>query len=156
MTDGVGKLEQILTKPLSTKNIDKILTTTAKKVHKDILALAPEDTGAYKASIQISDVEHDGTKHSIKIYTNLSSGWKDVPLGCLLEWGTGKIGEETNNYDHGYPYRQTPWVYYNERYGRWVFTRGNKARPHFYPGLHNNYTFFKTQILTGITKEGLK
>ena len=82
----------------------------------------------------------------------MNSGWKNVALGYLLEWGTGIKGEETNSYGHGYPYRQTPWVYYNDRYGRWVFTHGNIARPHFYPGLHLNRKNFENIILEEITK----
>lgn len=151
--NNIGKLKEILERPISNSNIEKILIKGATKVHSDILALAPEDTGAYKASIKISDITHNGTSHSIKVYTNLNSGWKNVPLGCLLEWGTGVEGESTNSYDHGYPYRQTPWVYFNERYGRWVFTTGNIARPHFIPGLYNNEAYFKKIVEEGITHD---
>ena len=156
MTNEVGQLKKILTNRLSNESIDKILTKVATKVHQDIVSMAPEDTGAYKASIQIGNIEHNGNVHSVKIFTKLNSGWNNVPLGCLLEWGTGKVGEETNHYDHGYPYRQTPWVYFNERYNRWVFTRGNRARPHFVPGLYNNNDYFKRQILFGVIKERFK
>lgn len=147
----LGDLRKFLETPISDSNIEKILIKTANKVQSDIKSLAPEDTGAYKASILISEVNHQGTNHSIKVYTKLNSGWKNVPLGCLLEWGTGTMGESTNNYDHGYPYRQTPWVYFNERYGRWIFTYGNVARPHFVPGLYNNKSYFKKAIEEGIT-----
>ena len=140
--DTIGKLRHILEAPISDSNIEKILTTTGTKVQEDIKALAPVDTGTYQSSINLSKVVHDGTKHRIKIFTNLNSGWKNVPLGCLIEWGTGVKGESTNTYEHGYPYRQTPWVYFNERYGRWVFTHGNVARPHFVPGLYNNEKYF--------------
>jgi hypothetical protein len=148
--ENLGKLRKFLEAPISDSNIEKILIKSAKKVQADILSLAPEDTGAYKASIKISPVEHNGSSHEIKIYTNLDSGWKHVPLGCLLEWGTGVKGESTNTYDHGYPYRQTPWVYFNERYGRWIFTYGNIARPHFIPGLYNNQSYFEKTVEEGI------
>lgn len=148
--ENLGQLRRFLETPISDSNIEKILIRSAKKVHADILSLAPEDTGAYKASIKISSVEHNGNSHKIKIYTDLNSGWKNVPLGCLLEWGTGVKGESTNTYDHGYPYRQTPWVYFNERYGRWIFTYGNIARPHFVPGLYNNESYFERTVKEGI------
>ena len=151
--NNVGKLRKFL--EISNEDAEKILLTVGSKVQEDLKDLAPEDTGAYKSSIKLSNVEHDDIRHSIKVYTNLPSGWKNVPLGCLIEWGTGVRGEQTNDFDHGYPYRQTPWVYYNKRYGRWIFTRGNKARPHFYLGLYNNQRYFKTQILIGIIKEML-
>ena len=146
----LGDLRKFLETPISDSNIEKILTKVATKVQSDIKSLAPEDTGAYKASIKISQVEHQDTYHSIIVYTDLDSGWKGVPLGCLLEWGTGVEGESTNTYDHGYPYRQTPWVYFNERYGRWIFTHGNIARPHFVPGLYNNESYFEKTIEEGI------
>ena len=114
--------------------------------------MAPVDTGTYRSSIKISDVEHQGSLHSIQIYSDLNSGWKNVALGYLLEWGTGVKGESSNSYPHGYPYRQTPWVYFNERYGRWIFTYGCVARPHFYPGLHLNEGYFKEQIKKGVIK----
>lgn len=149
--ENLGQLRKFLESPISDSNIEKILNKVATKVQTDIKSLAPEDTGAYKASIVISEVNHQDTYHSIKVYTNLNSGWKNVPLGCLLEWGTGTEGESTNTYDHGYPYRQTPWVYFNERYGRWIFTHGNVARPHFIPGLYNNEKYFERTIKEGIT-----
>lgn len=149
--ENLGKLRKFLEAPISDSNIEKILIKSATKVHADIQSLAPEDTGDYKASIKISPVEHQTNYHSIKIYTKLDSGWKNVPLGCLLEWGTGVKGESTNNYDHGYTYRQTPWVYFNKRYGRWIFTYGNIARPHFIPGLYNNKSYFEKTVEEGIT-----
>ena len=148
--ENLGELRKFLEAPISDSNIEKILMKSATKVRADIRSLAPEDTGAYKESIQISPVDHKSNYHSIKIYTKLKSGWKNVPLGCLLEWGTGVKGESTNDYDHGYPYRQTPWVYFNERYGRWIFTHGNVARPHFIPGLYNNKSYFEKTVEEGI------
>lgn len=149
--ENLGKLRKILEAPISNSNIEKLLIKVGTKVQEDIKALAPEDTGAYKASIKLGDVQHNEKLHTIKIYTRLNSGWKNVPLGCLLEWGTGTEGESTNTYDHGYPYRQTPWVYFNERYGRWIFTHGNIARPHFIPGLYNNESYFENAIKEAIT-----
>lgn len=150
--DNIGKLKQILVTPISNSNIEKILTVVGTKVQEDIKALAPIDTGTYRSSISLSNVEHDGTYHKIKIYTDLDSGWNGVPLGCLLEWGTGPKGQSTNTYEHGYPYRQTPWAYFNERYDRWIFTHGNIARPHFYPGLYNNENYFRKTVKEMITK----
>jgi hypothetical protein len=150
--ENLVKLRKILEAPITNSNIEKILVKVGTKVQEDIKALAPEDTGAYKNSIQLSEVFHgEDDVHTIRIYTKLNSGWKNVPLGCLLEWGTGSVGESTNTYDHGYPYRQTPWVYYNKRYGRWIFTKGNIARPHFVPGLYNNESYFEKTIKEAIT-----
>ena len=148
--NNISTLRQRLLDIGSDSNIEKILKTTADKVYQDIYNMAPVDTGTYRSSITISNVVHEGSKHSIEIYSNLNSGWHNVPLAYLLEWGTGIKGEQTNSYPHGYPYRQTPWVYFNERYGRWIFTHGCIARPHWYPGLHNNIDYFKEQIRKGL------
>lgn len=153
ITRSVGNLKRILEDGISLKNIEEILNDTANKVYDDIISLAPEDTGTYKSSIKISPVEHQSRNHTIKIYTDLNSGWNNVPLGCLLEWGTGPRGEETNSFDHGYPYRTTPWLYYNEKYNKWIFTYGMIARPHFYPGLYLNEKYFNQKIKEVITRD---
>ena len=151
--NNVSRLEALLRDKIIDAKCIKILKEAGEQVKNDIQNLAPVDTGAYRDSITTSDVSKiDDNTFYIKIYSNLNSGWKNVALGYLLEWGTGIKGEETNSYGHGYPYRQTPWVYYNDRYGRWVFTHGNIARPHFYPGLHLNRKNFENIILEEITK----
>lgn len=144
--NNIAILRNRLSRPITDASVERILNKAGIKVRDDIISLAPSDTGEYQSSINLSEVNHNGTKHTIRIYTNLDSGWKGVPLGCLLEWGTGIEGESTNTYNHGYPYRQTPWVYFNERYNRWVFTKGNIAKPHFIPGLYNNVSYYKKCI----------
>lgn len=148
--DNIAILKEVLTKRLSNENIDKILIKAGTKVHGDIVALAPTNTGEYASSIELGKPEHNGHIHSIRIFSKLDSGWKGVPLGCLLEWGTGLVGEQSNTFDHGYPYRQTPWVYFNEQLGHFVFTHGNVAKPHFYPGLMNNRNYFKKTVAEGV------
>lgn len=143
-------LNALLNSKISDEVIEKILLDSGEKVKNDIVSLAPIDTGEYANSITVGKINKDNYKYSIEIYSDLNSGWKNIPLGYLLEWGTGIKGESTNNYDHGYSYRQTPWVYFNKRYDRWIFTYGNIARPHFYPGLHLNESYFKEKILKEI------
>lgn len=122
----------------------------AEKIRQDIVDLAPIRTGNYAASIKISDIERDRGKITTIIYSDLKVGgegkWKDVPLAAFLEWGTGKKGQDTNAYNHGYSYRQTPWVYYDEYLGQWVTTTGIVARPHFYPSLQKNITYYENKI----------
>lgn len=150
--NNLSRLEHILRNRISEERVSNILKEAAEKISIDIQNLAPIDTGTYRNSIKVGEVKKQNTKYTIDIYSDLASGWKNVALGYLLEFGTGIKGETTNTYDHGYPYRQTPWVYYNERYGRWIFTYGNIARPHFYPGLHLNENYFKDKIKKEISK----
>lgn len=147
MSNNLSKFRAYLEDSISRRKMIRILDKVGEDVKEDIKSLAPIDTGRYRESITKSSIEENGDSYSISIYTDLNSGWKGVALGYLLEWGTGIKGEETNQYDHGYPYRTTPWVYYNERYGRWIFTHGNIARPHFYPGLKLNEKNFRETIL---------
>lgn len=153
MSKQILKFQAIVRGRINEKKISSILETAANKVCDDIKSMAPIDTGTYRNSITVGKVEKIGTLYKINIFSDLNSGWKNVPLGYLLEWGTGVKGESTNAYNHPFPYRQTPWTYYNERYGRWIFTYGNIARPHFYPGLHLNEDYFKDLIRKEICKK---
>lgn len=145
-------LKALLEHHISQDRVKSILSEAAEKIASDIKSLAPYDTGQYRESIKVGEVQNDGNKYSVEIYSDLPSGWKNVALGYLLEYGTGIVGEASNRQAHGYPYRNTPWVYYNKRYGRFIFTYGNIARPHFYTGLHLNEKYFKEKIKKEISK----
>lgn len=148
----ISRLNALLLDKIDGNKIVPLLKEAGEKVKDDIQNLAPVDTGEYRSSIKCSEVMKNNDLYKIEIYSDLNSGWKGIALGYLLEWGTGIKGENTNSYSHGFPYRSTPWVYYNERYGRWVFTTGNIARPHFYPGLNLNKEYFKRLIVKEIAK----
>ena len=110
----------------------------AEMIRLEVQAGAPVDTGAYRNSIQVGATEWNGSRCTTRVFSALLVGgenekWATVPLGAFLEWGTGFIGAMTNEQEHGYPYRMTPWSYYNTRYGRWVTTHGMVARPHWLP-----------------------
>lgn len=147
------QFRRLIDNRLNEKKIISMLENAGTKVQEDIKSLAPVDTGAYRDSIQLSSVEKNNDIYSITIFSDLNSGWHNIALGYLLEWGTGIKGESTNAYDHVFPYRQTPWTYYNERYGKWIFTYGNIARPHFFPGLHLNDNYFKELVIKEIVKK---
>ena len=120
--------------------LSQFLKENGTECWQRIVDTAPKDTGRYAASIQMTDVERHGNELSITIFTDLDSGWHGVPLAEFLEHGTGIFREDGTG-------RQTPWVYYNERWQRFVFTRGQKPQPHWSPAYY-------TQIAK--IKEGLK
>jgi len=130
------KLDQIAKGNL----LSQFLKDNGTECWQRIVNTAPRDTGRYAESIQITDVERHGNELSITIFTDLDSGWHGVPLAEFLEHGTGIFREDGTG-------RQTPWVYYNERWQRFVFTRGQKPQPHWSPA-------YFTQIAK--IKEGLK
>ena len=126
--------------------IAKAQREVAEKIHSDVIDEAPLRSGDYLASIQLSDTKIRENTISTSVYSDLLVGgdnpkWSHVPLGCLLEWGTGIKGAMTNTYPHGYGYRMTPWVYYDEYLHQWVTTIGMIARPHFFPASQNNCKF---------------
>ena len=124
---------------------------TAKKICEDVVSLAPTRSGVYVSSIQVGDTESSNGIIRTSIFSDLLVGgdnpkWANVPLGALLEWGTGIKGASSNTYPHGYGYRLTPWCYYDEYLHMFVTTDGMMARPHFQPSLLKNRQFYLKEI----------
>lgn len=134
-----AKLESLKDK----EKAKQFLIRHATECHANIVAAAPRDTGMYAASIKISDVieEPDGLR--ISIYTDLDSGWNGKKLADFLENGTGIFRVDGSG-------RQTPWVYYNERWKRFVFTRGQIARPHWIPAYEIQKQKMKLELERGL------
>ena len=115
------------------KFIMKIVDERIKEAWEEIVLDAPMRTGNYISSIQVDEpTEKDGVI-TARVYTDLDSGWNGVPLGAFLEYGTGPKGKASNTQAHGYGYRDTPWVYYDEELQQFFTTEGHVARPHFFP-----------------------
>lgn len=94
----------------------------------------------YENSLQRSDVKSEGDKHAVSIFSELvvqdGSKWDGVPIGAFLEWGTGPLGEDSNAYEHGYPYTtKAPWDEHTTIQWSQTGTWGIEARPHLYPAL---------------------
>lgn len=117
------------------KKVVEIQRKHAIKLWEEVVERAPLRTGNYLASIQLGETIVEDGVISTEVSSDLNSGWNNVPLGALLEFGTGTEGMETNVYNHGKSYRLTPWVYFDEYLDRFVTTSGMIARPHFYPAL---------------------
>lgn len=93
----------------------------------------------YSNSLKIKKAQKDGNEIVSSVYSDLLVGgddpkWQNVPVGAFLEWGTGPLGEGSNNYPHGYPYTtKEPWDQHTWlqllQTGSWGIT----ARPHLYP-----------------------
>ena len=155
----IKELSVDLFKALQNKQKDLIEAqrNTAKKIWEDIIDDAPVRSGEYVSSIQISDTIVTKDKISTSIYSDLKVGgdnpkWANVPLACLLEWGTGIQGAITNAFNHGYKYRLTPWTYYDEYLHMYVTTDGMVARPHFLPSINKNKEYYLEQIKEAMKK----
>lgn len=139
------------------KNLIEAQRNTAKKIWEDVIEEAPIRSGRYISSIQISETKVTKDKIITSIYSDLKVGgenprWANVPLACLLEWGTGIEGAITNTFTHGYKYRLTPWTYYDTYLHMYVTTDGMVARPHFLPSLNKNKDYYLEQIKEAMKK----
>jgi hypothetical protein len=92
--------------------------------------VAPEELGDLKDSIEAETQELPGGGY----ITVVTCG---VFYGIFVEFGTGihATGEGGSNA------KQVPWVYFNERWGRWVTTYGNVPQPFFRPGAESAFVF---------------
>ena len=95
----------------------------------------------YQNSLEKSETVFDEHEFKSKVYSDLLVGgdnpkWENVPVGAFLEWGTGPLGESTNNYPHGYDYTtDAPWDEHTAIQWGQLGTWGITARPHLYPAL---------------------
>ena len=106
---------------------------------------------AYANSIKMKDAEVKGNEIKSSVYSDLlvggTSKWADVPVGAFLEWGTGPLGEESNLYEHGYPYTTLePWDFHTwlqlQQTGNW----GIVARPHMWPAFIRTHNILRQNV----------
>lgn len=93
---------------------------------------------AYEQSIKTKEPEYKTGVIESSVYSDLLVGgdskWAEVPVGAFLEWGTGRLGEESNTYEHGYDYTTiSPWDFHTWLQYQQVGSWGIVARPHLYP-----------------------
>lgn len=142
-----------------TERLIKAQDHTTEEMHKDALQrveipLEARNIGqfiAYQDSISKKDAELNGNEITSSVYSDLLVGgdtkWADVPVGAFLEWGTGPLGEGSNNYDHGYPYTtDAPWDLHTEVQFSQIGTWGITARPHLYPAWVNSQYLFQLNV----------
>ena len=153
MADSIGKFSAKFN-VWGEKTIQKLAQAqakVAKNIQDDVKAGAPIRSGAYQSSIKVSETKINNGVITTEVYSDLLVGgtnpkWAKVPLGCLLEWGTGIKGLSSNTFPHGYGYRLTPWTYYDEYLHMFVTTDGMVARQHFHTALMKNKPNYKRMI----------
>lgn len=156
----IGELQKTLSK-WSDDLKDKLIVAqqnTAQKIWEDVVDSAPTRSGDYVSSIQVGDTKTENDRISTTVFTDLLVGgsnprWANVPLGALLEWGTGIKGANSNTYPHGYGYRLTPWCYYDKYLHMYVTTIGMIARPHFHPSLLKNKQLYFKEIRKAVKQK---
>ena len=138
------KLEQKLEK------LKQAQRDTAKQIMEDTVANAPQSAD-YTSSIKLSDTEEEKDIIKTSVFSDLTVWWErksmNIPLAAFLEWGTGPLGESSNDYPHGYPYTtDKPWNLATEIQLELTGTWGMSARPHFYPALQKNIALYKDNL----------
>jgi HK97 gp10 family phage protein len=114
--------------------VKRVIAETAEMLAAQAKALAP--TG---------DIDGGNLKKSIEVrYYNRGLSAEIIVgahYGIYVEWGTGIFSEHPE-----IPGRSTPWVYYSEKLGRWVYTRGMIAQPFFQPSFEQAAKHFEREM----------
>lgn len=130
---------------------EQMLKEAKERVEIPSEARNPQQFVQYRDSLKCK-VENEDNKYTIKVYSDLvvndGSKWDGVPIGAFLEWGTGPMGENSNNYPHGYQYTiDKPWDEHSTIQFVETGTWGITARPHLYPTLQSYKSKFKDMVI---------
>ena len=127
----------------------------------DRIEIPPEARNTYQFvqyanSIQVKDAELSGNEIKSSVFSDLLVGgddpkWQDVPVGAFLEWGTGRLGEESNLYEHGYDYTTIePWDMHTRLQYQQTGSWGIIARPHLYPAFLHAHNVFEANVMEAV------
>ncbi|WP_429663226.1 HK97-gp10 family putative phage morphogenesis protein [Bacillus gobiensis] len=112
--------------------VKRIVAETAEIMVSQMRALAP-----------VAEIDGGNLRNSIDV-KYLNRGLTAVitvgaDYAVYVEWGTGIYAENGNG-------RQDPWVYYDEKLRRFVFTHGMHAQPFFRPGIEAGAQHFEREM----------
>lgn len=129
-------------------NIVKAQSDTAYVIQQDAKNLAPENTGAYKESIELGETQVNNGVISTSVYTDATvttlSG-TSYNLGRLLEEGTRPHEIRATN---AQALHFT--IMGNDVFVKSVFHPGIVAQPHFLPALNMNRALYYDNIRKAI------
>lgn len=133
-------------------NLIKAQSDTAYVIQQDAKFFAPEDTGAYAETIQVSETTFDGDIIKTSVYTDATVTAKasgtTYNLGKLLEEGTSpheiRAVEKEGLFWGKYDDNGNPIIV------KKVLHPGTIAQPHFIPALQKNVALYKSNIKKAI------
>lgn len=111
------------------KEVKRVIKETAEMIVSQAKALAPVDEGNLRDSI---DVRY--FKGGLSAYIHVGAEY-----AVYIEFGTGIYAVKGNG-------RKDPWVYYSEKLGRFVYTRGMEAQPFWFPSLDVAEKHFRSEM----------
>ncbi|MEN2765833.1 HK97-gp10 family putative phage morphogenesis protein [Ornithinibacillus xuwenensis] len=114
------------------KRIKEIVAETAEIIASQMVALAPVaeiDGGNLKRSIDVRYYNH-GLTAIVTV---------GAEYAIYVEFGTGIYAEEGKG-------RKTPWVYFDTKLNRYIWTRGMSAQPFYRPSIEVGAQHFKSEL----------
>ena len=111
------------------EDIKRVVVETAATIESTAKALAPVDSGYLRQSITV-EIMDGGLKAKVTV---------DSEYAIFIEFGTGIYASNGDG-------RKDGWVYYNEKYGEYVFTRGNRPTPFWFPALKEGAKYFDREM----------
>ncbi|GHU76927.1 hypothetical protein FACS1894188_10220 [Clostridia bacterium] len=157
MSDGIndGELNELIQRVTALGgNIENALKIGLLKAGAKVQADAKNNcpmtaTGRLKNSIVTSYSNDTATRiHYIIVGTN-------VNYAPYVEYGTGPVGAASQKDappNMNLTYRSTPWVFKDEDTDKFIFTRGQPAKPFLYPAFKNNQNAVKNIIKEELRK----
>ena len=89
-----------------------------------------EGAAKRRAPVKTSNLRNSIT-HEVKAQELTGYVGTAVPYAPYVEIGTGIYSSQGDG-------RQTPWIYYDDRLGKKVFTRGSRPHPYLKPAVDEN------------------
>ncbi|WP_051575115.1 HK97-gp10 family putative phage morphogenesis protein [Sporolactobacillus terrae] len=109
--------------------VKKVVAETAELMVSQAKALAPVDLGNLRSSIDVA-YSNDGLTAVISV---------GAEYAVYCEYGTGIYSTSGSG-------RKTPWVYWSDKLGRYVMTRGMRAQPFFTPAFESAAKYFNSAM----------
>lgn len=116
-------------------DVEGVVQETLSKIEREAKKNVPVDEGDLRASIRQSLEDAAG----YFIQGKVIAGDEDADYAVYIEHGTGKHAKKGDG-------RKTPWVYFDEKRGRFVTTEGNKPQPFLAPAFKKHIPFFKREL----------
>ena len=111
------------------EDIKRVVVETAATIESTAKALAPVDSGYLRQSITV-EIMDGGLKAKVTV---------DSEYAIFIEFGTGIYAANGDG-------RKDGWVYYNEKYGEYVYTKGSPAQPFWFPALKEGAKYFDREM----------
>ncbi|MBT2661945.1 HK97-gp10 family putative phage morphogenesis protein [Bacillus sp. ISL-45] len=107
----------------------RIVMETAYLIQANARSLAPSDDGNLRKSIEV-EIRDGGLTSVVTVGAHYA---------IYVEFGTGIYAVNGDG-------RQTPWTYYSDKLGRFINTRGMRAKPYWYPAIEVGRRYYRTEM----------